>query len=91
MSLLEEFREELTGVCRYKKRCRFYKPNFYICNKEAGSYYGFGKKAGCYRLQAEAEKRRPSRLVSFLKIIAFPFILPFAIFAAWDDSTEEIP
>lgn len=35
--------------CKYSKSCSMFQPESPTCTKDAGNYYGIGRKAGCYR------------------------------------------
>ena len=37
------------GKCEFWKVCNSYMPKSITCDKDDGDYYGYGKKAGCYR------------------------------------------
>ena len=35
--------------CRYWKACSLFDKGSEVCTKDAGNYYGMGRRAGCYR------------------------------------------
>ena len=35
--------------CKYRKHCKLYSIDNYVCNESGGEFYGAGRYAGCYR------------------------------------------
>lgn len=44
--------------CKFWKNCEWYDSQSRVCNKNAGDYYGLGRKAGCFRTMAEKKMHK---------------------------------
>ena len=55
-AIIGEFASIFFKKCKYRRHCKLYRCDEYVCNEVGGAYYGYDRYAGCYRSIEEKGK-----------------------------------